>query len=104
MYFCAVIFAKLHSLPSGVYIVLYSHCHRQVQTYGAGLQEQNIVCYIAIMFGTQIERYDGYNLTRIDPDNGCYITDAAWYAMKAEAASYEAALIFEGYILVRTDY
>ena len=53
------------------------------------------------MFGTQISRYDGYNLTLIDPDNNCYITNATWDDMKAEATSYAAALLVEGYILVR---
>ena len=77
--------------------------HNQVQDFGAGLQEQNIVCYIAIMFGTQIDRYDGYNLTLIDPDNNCDITDAAWDAMKAEALVYGADIILKGYILVRND-
>ena len=74
-----------------------------MQDFGAGLQEQNIVCYIAIMFGTQIERYDGYNLTLIDPDNNCDITNATWDAMKAEATSYGAARLLEGYISVRID-
>ena len=57
---------------------------------------------IAIMFGTQIERYDGYNLTLIDPDNNCDITNATWDAMKEEAVSYGAAVLLEGYVLVRT--
>ena len=55
------------------------------------------------MFGTQIERYDGYNLTLIDPDNNCDITNATWDAMKAEATSYGAARLLEGYISVRID-
>ena len=74
-----------------------------MQDFGAGLQEQNIVCYIAIMFGTQIDRYDGYNLTLIDPDNSCDITNATWDAMKAEAVSYGASVLLEGYVLVCTD-
>ena len=53
------------------------------------------------MFGTQIDRYDGYNLTLIDPDNSCNITNATWDAMKEEAVSYGAAVLLEGYILVR---
>ena len=64
------------------------------------MQERDIVCYIAIMFGTQIDRYNDYNLTLIEPGNSCNITNATWDAMKEEAASYGAGLIFEAYILV----
>ena len=54
------------------------------------LQERDIVCYIAVVFGRQVDRYDGYNLAMMDPDNFCDITDATWDAMKADAASYRA--------------
>ena len=54
------------------------------------------------MFGTEISRYDNYNLTKIEPGNSCNITNATWDAMKEEAVSYGAAVLLEGYVLVRT--
>ena len=75
-----------------------------MQAFGYALQERDIVCYIATMFGTEIERYDGYNLAMMDPGNGCDISNATWNAMKAEAVRYNAVNKFESYILVRSDY
>ena len=84
-------------------LVAHILCPIQITSFGQGLQARHIICYIAIIFGFETSRYDGYKLSKIEPDNNCNITNATWDAIQVEATNYRAGVLLKSYITVRTD-